>query len=474
MIGSGSIASSKLRAQQPDEAKDTKERIAGQIDPKELGFFLPKEGTVEPGKGRRVLTPDETGTPVVAELHCRVGDVDVVMLPSGQLKSAFQKDTIVTERPFKPLTGPELIKRMQAGEFRDFKSGSSEHYSFLYGCEEGFFQTTRDILDSLYAGVIDSLTRWGLSPTQPQTPLVVLIFPDRKSFDEFHKMPPGVLAYYSIINNFVVLYEDPELSDAAPELALKRAAYTIAHEGVHQILHNVGVQKRLAPWPAWLTEGLPELFCPVKVTSSMVKEGSDSMPRRSLRWTKLGLVNDIRMRDLLQMKPEAGKVLASAVTTPSLDADGYAVAWGLVHYLMSSQPKVFQAYLRDVAAAEPLADFGAKDRSAAANELFVKYWGADFAKLESGVAKHLTSEKVLSNYRDPITYQTHYVVVHTAMRGRAALVTVLITTSPDGARRWKAEEIKNQEAGLKHGFRTQVCETRQLAEVTLSKIGGSR
>jgi hypothetical protein len=282
-------------------------------------------------------------------------------------------------------------------------------------------------------------------------------------------MPPEVAAYYSVVSNYVILYEDPELSDAAPERALKRAAYTIAHEGVHQILHNVGVQQRLAPWPAWISEGLPELFCPVRVSSKMVKKGSDSMPQRRVRWNQLGLVNDLRMYDLLKLKPDKGAKMKKIVLGKDLDVDGYALAWGLTHYLYSKQAKQFQAYLRDVAAIEPLADLDPSFERTA-RKMFAQDIGSDFEQLESNVGRYLTSAAMQSAYHDPYVYQAHYLVVHTAMRGKAAEITVLITTSPDGARQWKREEEQNQAPGAQHAFRTIACETRQQAEAQLAKM----
>lgn len=457
----------------PEETKSSppQERIAPQQDARQLGLLIPTSGRLESGGGRRVLALDETAQPVVGQLHCRVGDRSLVILPSGRLASLEAREAASTDRPFEPLTAESLLERLHTGGFKQFKVATSAHYAYLYACQDSFYQVTRDILESLYDGVLSYLEQWKIPVQQPAVPLVVLIFPDRATFDAYKKMPPQVLAYYSAASNFVVLHEDPELSDAAPELALKQAAYTIAHEGVHQLLHNFGVQQRLAPWPAWLSEGLPELFCPIKITSSMVKEGSDSMPRRRVRWSKLGMVNDLRMHDLLKMHPAGGAVLDKTISTTKLDVDGYAMAWGISHYLSTKHPKEFQSYLREVSATAPLADFP-NGRNGRDKELFVKHFGEDFAGLEADVAGYLTSRAMQSLYRDPQVYQTHYVVVHTAKRGRMVSITVYITTSPDGARAWREKEQKEAaQSGLQHMFRTQACESRTQAENVVARIG---
>ncbi len=436
-------AGSATAADVGDESDRTAERVAPPLDPREMGLALPREGQVEPGEGRRVIAPDENGKPVVGQLHCKIGKGCLVVLPSGKLKAVAERDTTPTDKPFTPLSGKELTERLQAGGLGKFTADTSDHYAYLYACDEKFYRATRDILETLYDGVLPALKQWKLEVHDPQVPLVVLIMPNRATFDAFHPMPPDVAAYYSAVSNYVILYEEPELSDAAPERALKRAAYTIAHEGVHQILHNVGVQQRLAPWPAWISEGLAELFCPVRVSSKMVKKGSDSMPQRRVRWNQLGLVNDLRMYDLLPLKSDKGAMLRKIVLGKELDADGYALAWGLTHYLYSKKAKQFQAYLRDVAAIEPLADLD-PGFERISRKLFADDVGNDFAQLEADVGRYLTSPAMQTAYRDPYVYQTHYLVVHTALRGKAAEITVLITTSPDDARRWKKRRSKTR------------------------------
>ena len=98
-------------------------------------------------------------------------------------------------------------------------------------------------------------------------------------------MPAGVVAYYSNVSNHVVMYERGKLNQMLPLLADQQAAATIAHEGIHQILHSIGVQQRLAHWPIWISEGLAEYFAPT------------STDERS-RWKRVGKVNDMRMFEL--------------------------------------------------------------------------------------------------------------------------------------------------------------------------------
>ena len=54
------------------------------------------------------------------------------------------------------------------------------------------------------------------------------------------------MAYYDVLSNRIVMYEETALWKIKPDLALQQALATIAHEGRHQILHNIGVQQRLS------------------------------------------------------------------------------------------------------------------------------------------------------------------------------------------------------------------------------------
>jgi hypothetical protein len=463
----------RASAQEAEAQPKLRENRVVQSD--EFSLFttdIPATGAWRAGEGERLIVPDETGQPVVGKLHCQVGDTLLVVLPSGRIQTLLQSKATPTDRPFNPLPASEILKKFQRGSLAKFKTAATDHYAFVYGCEESFYLTTRDILESLYGGVLQSLNQWKVPIEKSELPLVILIFPDRKSFQAFRRVPDEMLAYYNGITNFVVLYQDPELSDAAPEFALKQAAYTVAHEGVHQLLHNLGVQQRLAPWPAWLCEGVPEFFCPIKVTSRMVKSGSASLPERQLRWSKLGLMNDLRMYSLLKT-PASGNVVEQLIANPKLDAQGYAMAWGLTHYLAAKQPKGFRALLADASQIKPLQNYP-NPHVDADKQLFTKHFGSDFAKLDRELAQYLTTGAMPSAYRDPLVYQTHYAVVHTARRGRFATVTTLITTSPDRARKWKESQekvTKESNSPVQHTFRTEACETRLQAEQILAKIG---
>jgi hypothetical protein len=105
------------------------------------------------------------------------------------------------------------------------------------------------------------------------------MFRTEEEFHNYAPVPQGVVAYYDQITNRVVMFEQSDLVERVPEIAVKEAISTVAHEGTHQILHNIGVQQRLSRWPMWISEGLAEYFAPTSVD-------------QRVRWKGAGQVHD--------------------------------------------------------------------------------------------------------------------------------------------------------------------------------------
>ena len=394
---------------------------APKADPADFGLAIPSTGLVRQGEGRRVLL-DDNRQPVVAQVLADVADQRIVILPSGRLRSLPIAETKATERAFVGSTREDLVRQLTAKTLPGFKNRKSEHYLFIYNCSDAFQTATRRILETMYAPVVENLKRRKFPVVKPQTPLVVIIFATEEQFQKYHPMPPGVVAYYSGVSNHVVLFEQSRLADAAPELAIKQAVATIAHEGIHQILHNIGVQQRLSRWPMWISEGLPEFYAPTSAAERW-------------RWKGVGEPNDMRMYELEQALKSGSvnlrELVQQTVVAPRLSSTGYAVAWALTHYLEKAKHKNFYAYLAEVSKTQPFAEgaLGAPSGLAADEALFVKHFGGDYQKLANGLLKHLKNQK----YADPILNQTHYVATFDTSAQRS----VSVTTSRVEAQKWQ-------------------------------------
>lgn len=388
-----------------------------QANPEDLGLVLPRNAEPKPGGDRRALVRNLAGETVVARVHVEVGDRFVMLMPNGRLLSVPQREATLTDRPFEPATKDDLLKELMDKNFTGFKSRSTKRYLYVYNTSEDFYQATSRILETMYPALFAYCKRQKIDVHDPEMPLVVLMFKTQEQFDKYREMPDGVVAYYNGVTNQVVMYEQSRLAEVAPDLAVKQSISTIAHEGVHQVLHNIGVQQRLSRWPMWISEGLPEFFAPTDTG-------------RRVRWKGVGLVNDLRLHEIVKVAPqisaanEDGKVVEATVQAENLTSLGYAFSWALVHYLAKFQQDEFFDYLREVSQTGPLEKTESVD-------LFTKHFGSEYTQLEAGLSKHLKSLP----YVDPIANQTHYVVMADFGLRRA----VVVTTSPSSIREFQQQ-----------------------------------
>ena len=356
---------------------------APKADPRDFGLEIPDSGPIRTGDGRRVLVKNTAGKEVVANVHVDIGDRRLVTMPDGRLSSYLISDTQSTRQPFQAATQEEIAKDLTDKTFAGFRTKSTKHYLYIYNTSKEFHTATSRILETMYPNLLTYFKRQKFPVHDPATPMVVIMFETEAEFQKYHAMPPGVVAYYSNVSNHVVVYERGKLNQVAPPLAEQQAIATIAHEGVHQILHSIGVQQRLAHWPIWISEGLAEYFAPTTTDER-------------LRWKGVGKVNDMRMfelaRYLRQPEREHGSMVEHTVSAARLTSTGYATAWALTHYLAARKKEKFFAYLSDVATAQPLAagvtaDFS--DEPLDNKELFIKHFGANFGVMETDLIRYI-------------------------------------------------------------------------------------
>lgn len=366
-----------------------------------------------------MLVKDLAETVVVGRVQVEIGDRLLVLLPNGRIISVLASEATPTDRPFQAAKKEQIIEELTKDKFKGFKSRTTKRYVYIYNTSEPFYKAASTILETMYPALFAYCERQKLKVDDPETPLVAILFRTQEEFDKYRPIPSGVAAYYNGVTNYVVMYEQSKLGDIAPELAIKQSISTIAHEGVHQILHNIGVQQRLSRWPMWISEGLPEYFAPTQVD-------------KGVRWKGVGLVNDLRLYSLneyLKQRGAAspGDMLKETIAAKDLTADGYAISWALTAHLAKMQRDEFFAYLRDVSQLKPL-EKGPEDDL----KLFTKHFGSDLGGLEKEMLKQLQK----TPYVDPIANQTHYVGMLTTSMFRSAVVT----TSPAAIQKWQQDK----------------------------------
>ena len=378
------------------------------INPRDFGLNLPP-GIVKLGENQVVTTTDSDNQPIIGRVHVNVGSNAIVMLPTGELVARRKGQFSPSDRKFEPLEKNKLIARL-AAEFPSFKTKASNHYIYVYNSSDEFQFGTGRILESMLPGVKGWAEGCRMEVKEPALPLVVVMFRTETEFNRHRRMPAGVVAYYDPVTNRVFMYEQSRLSQIRPDLALGQAISTIAHEGVHQILHNIGVQQRLSVWPMWLSEGLAEFFAPTTVGAKM-------------RWKGPGQVNDLRMFELEQYvrgksaEDTAGELVEHTVLAGRLTSTGYASAWALVHYLAKFKKPELVALVREASEIGPLS--GATDITSlgvvrANRDAFVNKLGDNFTDLESRVIAHLKKLE----YNDPFLDAPHFVATFVSGSGR--------------------------------------------------------
>lgn len=370
------------------------------INPRSFGLELPLGAVRYPDGQTVVLTRDEQGRDVAALMHVQVGGGAIVQMPDGQLVARREGEWTPTDRRFEPVTKEALARRL-AAEFTGFKVKQTAHYVYVYESSEEFQFGTSQILESMLPGVQSWLRGRKLPIQMPEMPMVVVMFKDEATFRAYRRLPLEVVAYYDPVTHRIYLYEQSRLAQMRPDLALRQAIATIAHEGAHQILHHIGIQQRLSAWPAWLSEGLAEYFAPTTVN-------------QRLRWKGPGQPNDLRLFELEQYLKEksavgtSGELVEHTVLAGQLTSTGYAAAWALVHFLAKQKPAELTALLDEARQIPPLK--GAVVASPLGTvrenrETFARLVGEDFAGLESRLVAHL---KRLP-YNDPFADAPHFV-----------------------------------------------------------------
>ena len=417
------------------------------VSPRAFGFDLPS-GRLVPGGDRRVETLDDRGKEVVGRVHVEVAGAYIVMLPDGRLVARTKGEARPTDREFTPASMDEVAADLTASQLKGFRITKGRRYLFLSNCSDTFTEGTGRIMETMFPGLIAYLRSLGLRPREPEVPLVVIMFRTEADFQRFKPVPPGMVAYYNVIENQVILYEQSGLAQVDPELAVRQKIAMIAHENVHQILHNVGIQRRLAVWPQWFAEGVAEFFAPTEVD-------------RQLRWKGAGQVNDLRMYELeryLKARDSdspAGQMVEQTVQAARLSSTGYATAWALVHYLARYERTRFSKYFQQVSETQPLT--GAADISQAGTvpsnrPRFVECFGDDFAALEERLLTHL---KQLP-YQPPFADQPHIVAqIALAQPGRNSRMANVFLTE-DIARRWIQETLQRVAADKREGARVSL------------------
>jgi hypothetical protein len=264
-----------------------------------------------------------------------------------------------TGKPFRPLTSAELAKELSTELGRGFEVIETKHYVIATSARREYAQWCGALFERLYLSFHKFWKQRGVNLTEPEFPLVALVFAGEKEFAAFATRDAGAdvasaKGYYSIGTNRMVLY-DLTAADAKPignaadiDRQVAAVPYNIAtviHEATHQIAFNSGMHTRYADNPLWLVEGMAMYFETPDLSS---KSG----------WKTAGTPNDERLaqfRDFLSAGRRKPDSLTTLITSdvrfndPEQGADAYAEAWALSFWLIRTKKEAYVKYLNALA-----------------------------------------------------------------------------------------------------------------------------
>jgi hypothetical protein len=246
-----------------------------------------------------------------------------------------------------------------------------------------------------------------------------------------------------------------------------RKPQTVAHEGAHQILANVGVQPRLSDWPLWLTEGFAE-FC---ATPTWTKKGTTS-------WDRLGGINPLHIVTLRELddplanqprnnqaRPKAparpARLVdsASLVTKKVLTPTDYAQAWALTHYLTQNRAPDFVRFLKSMSQMPPI-----ERRSPEQNLAEFRRFFGEPAKIDRKVEDYLRKQSQRKDFPD----LPHYVLIfEQPLGGGMVNRKAMISQSPQVIQKSLEQWIPTQ--GVVYSWQLVPFPTRARAELAIEE-----
>ncbi len=315
-------------------------------------------------------------------------DGGVLLQSNDGILWTIQGNEVVTRTPseksFTPLKPDEMAEKVLAELPPGFRVHTTPHYVLCYDTSRQYALWTSSLLERLYRAFVNYWEGEGIKLREPEFPLVVLVFAERKTYDQMSRedLPGGagnIIGYYSLRSNRINTFDLTgaeafrgagnrgslrEINEMLSQPAAVPLVATIVHEATHQIAFNSGLQTRYSDIPLWLCEGMAVYF-----------EAPDLASKSG--WRGIGKVNYPRLdtfrRNLGNWQNNTLKNLVSdnrRLRDPRQASDAYADAWALNYYLIKYQPKSYAAYLKALSQKPPLQEDSPATRLAEFSEYF--------------------------------------------------------------------------------------------------------
>ncbi len=271
--------------------------------------------------------------------------------------------------PFEPLSREELAERLLAELPKGFAVLNTAHYTIFYDTSPTYARWCGSLFERLYRAFNNYWTGKGFKLSDPEFPLVAIIFADKNTYTRFARSELGdaagsVFGYYSLRTNRMTMYDltgiesfkrytgsrktSKGITRILAQPAAQRTVATIVHEATHQIAHSCGLHQRYSDCPVWFSEGIAVYFETPDLNSSK-------------GWRGIGTVNRPRLvefnRSLKGRPPNSLETLLrddKRFRDMNHSLEAYAEAWALTYFLIHQYPKEYVAYLKTLSRKKPL------------------------------------------------------------------------------------------------------------------------
>ena len=306
-------------------------------------------------------------------------DGGLLLLGRDGVLWAIQPDELVNrtsdDAPFEPFTREEMAKRLLAAlpdNFEVLPVNLYKHYLIFYDTSRAYAQWCGLLFERLYMAFTNYWTREGFELSDPEFPLVAVIFADKQAYVKYSRPVLGeagesVVGYFNLQTNRMTMYDltgtagvvrqsasvstGAQIKQILAQPDAQQTVSTIVHEATHQIAFNSGLHTRLSDCPVWFSEGIAMFF-----------ETPDLNGQKG-GWKGIGTVNGVRLeqfQDYLARRP-ADSLQTLVASDKRLHEvkqglDAYAEAWALTYFLIKQHPKEYIAYLRMLSKKKPLAN----------------------------------------------------------------------------------------------------------------------
>jgi hypothetical protein len=301
------------------------------------------------------------------------------------------------DRPFTPFSSDDQAKHVLAQLPAGFEVYRTKNYVICHQSSKAYAHWCGALFERLYRGFQTYWTNRGLKLSEPEFPLVAVVFGDKASYANFAKRDKAeeLVAYYHLHNNRVTLFDVTGISAVRGErdrrgssaqineiLSRPEAEVNVAnviHEATHQLAFNRGLHRRLADIPLWVAEGLAVYF-----------ETPDL--RSDKGWRTIGAVNRGRLTTFNRYQPDRPATSLESLVVDDkrfrdakLALPAYAEAWALNHFLLTRRTKQYATYIKKLSEKDPLVWDTPKERLGEFRAAF----GDDLRKLDAEFLKHV-------------------------------------------------------------------------------------